>query len=120
MYSLLLAVPDSGGGGGGGGGSGNLLILLLPLLLIFLLMPLFNKKEKKRRARMKELKKHDKVVTTGGIYGTVVSLDEVSATIEVAKDVRIRIKRTSIFDNDTPQEAKAKAEQPARKAGARS
>jgi len=120
MQSLLLAVPDPGGGGGGGGGLGSPLLLLLPLLLIFLLMPLFNKKEKKRRARMQDLKKHDKVVTTGGIYASIVSLDEVSATIEIAKDVRIRVKRTSIFDRDMPQEAKASAEQPAKKAGARS
>ena len=122
MLSLLLALPpDVTGGGDGGGGSGgfNPLLFLLPVLVIFMLMPLFNKKEKRRRNRLSELKKHDKIVTTGGIFATVVSLDEAFATVEIAKDVRVRLKRSSIFDMETPPDAKAKAkaatEQPAGK-----
>jgi preprotein translocase subunit YajC len=112
MYELLLALPApdaAPGGGGGGGGMGGMMIMLLPLLILFVLMPLFNKKDKNRRKKLQTLQKHDKVVTTGGIYGTVTSLDEVSATVEIAKDVRIKIKRSSIYDIETPQEAKKAA-----------
>ena len=59
---------------------------------------LTQKKEKKRRARLKELKKHDRVVKSGGIFGTIVGLDEETVTLEVGKDVRFKLKRSSIFD----------------------
>ena len=72
------------------------------LLILFILMPLFNKKEKHRRKRLQEIKKHDKVVTSGGMYGTIVSLDDEAVTLEVAKDVRIKVKRTSVFDLQQP------------------
>ncbi|MHC4959646.1 MAG: preprotein translocase subunit YajC [Planctomycetota bacterium] len=112
MYELLLALPAPDAapdGGGGGGGMSGMMIMLLPLLILFVLMPLFNKKDKKRRKKVQTLKKHDKIVTTGGIYGTVTALDEVSATVEIAKDVRIKIKRSSIYDIESPQDAKKQA-----------
>jgi preprotein translocase subunit YajC len=83
---------------GGGGGFGPMMFPLLIVVLIFMLMPLFNKKERQRKQRMGELKKHDKIVTTGGIFGTIVAIDEQNVTIEVSKDVRIKVRRTSIYD----------------------
>ena len=99
---------------------GGIMIFLLPLLILFILMPLFNKKEKHRRKRLQDIKKHDKVVTSGGIYGTIMAMDDVSVTLEVAKDVRFRIKRSSIFDLETPQDTRQReAEQGARRGGAK-
>ena len=124
MYRLLLALPpDVPGpdGGSGGSGMGGLLIFLLPLLILFILMPLFNKKEKHRRQRLQGLKKHDRVVTSGGIYGTIMAMDDGSVTLEVAKDVRLRIKRSSVFDLETPQDTRQQqADQGARRAKAKS
>ncbi len=106
MHALILALPpDVTGpedGSGGGGGFGGIMIFLVPLLILFILMPLFNKKEKYRRKRLQAIKKHDKVVTSGGMYGTIISLDEEAVTIEDANDVRIKIKRTSVFDLQQP------------------
>ena len=83
---------------------------LLIVVMIFMLMPLFNKRERQRKARMSELKKHDKIVTTGGIFGTIVALDEQNLTIEVSKDVRIKIRRTSVYDLEGPEaDAKPKS-----------
>ena len=50
------------------------------------------------RKRVQELKKHDRVVTTGGIFGTLVNIDEATVTLEVGKDMRMKMKRSSIFD----------------------
>jgi len=60
--------------------NGNFWQLILPFLPI---IPLFyfvfimpqQQQEKKRRAMIDGLKKNDKVLTTGGIYGTVISVD---------------------------------------------
>ena len=112
LLLLLARLPDmpaEGGSGGDGGGGGSGFGGFLPFLLIFvvmmMLMPLFSKKERTRQKRLGDLKKHDKVVTSGGIYGTIVSMDETSVTLEVAKDVRMRFKRTSIYDLDRPEPA---------------
>jgi len=125
MHNLILALPAPDQGpaapdGGSGGGMNSILFFLLPILILFVLMPLFNKKEKHRRKRLGELKKHDRVVTSGGIYCTVISLDETTAVVEVAKDVRMKVKRSSIFDIERPQDAAKDSDRPARKAGAKS
>ncbi|MHC4932080.1 MAG: preprotein translocase subunit YajC [Planctomycetota bacterium] len=113
MRTLILALPQGDAppqGPSEPGGSPNMfLFLLLPLLILFVLMPLFNKKDRLRRQRIAGIKKHDRVVTSGGIYGTVTAMDDASLTLEVAKDVRIRVKRTSVFDIETPADAAKKA-----------
>jgi preprotein translocase subunit YajC len=94
----------------------SFLPFLLVLVVVMLLMPLFSRKERRRQKRLGDLKKHDRVVTSGGIYGTVVALEDVTATIEIAKDVRIRVKRSSLFDLEKPGDATDAA----KKTGARS
>ena len=106
MLAWLLAfppadnAPPAGGGGGESPGFGNpFMLIMLAVLVLFMFLPMLtHKKEKKRTARMKELKKHDRVVTTGGIFGTIVNIDEDTVTLEVAKEVRMKLKRSSIYD----------------------
>lgn len=103
MTPLLLAMPRPDEPPGGapeapGFGGNTMILLLVVMVLMMVLMPLFSKKERHRRKRLEGLKKHDRVVTSGGIFGTVVAMDEATVTLEVAKDVRLRVKRTSVFD----------------------
>jgi preprotein translocase subunit YajC len=44
------------------------------------------------------LKKGDKVITTGGIIGTVASIEDTEVLLEVDKDVKIRLMKTAIGD----------------------
>ncbi len=55
------------------------------------------KKQKELKNYRESLKKGDKVVTTGGIYGKVVELNEQIATIEIADKVRIKIDKSAIL-----------------------
>jgi preprotein translocase subunit YajC len=78
------------------------LLQFLPLVLIFvvfyfLLIRPQQKKAKEHRATLEALRRGDKVVTGGGIIGTVVrtdGADEVS--IEIAEGVRVRVVRSTI------------------------
>ena len=110
MQTTLLALPpqnpDPAPESTGGGGFTSFLPFLLVLVVVMLFMPLFSRKERRRQKRLTAVKKHDRVVTSGGIYGTVVALEDQTATLEIAKDVRIRIKRSSVFDLEKPGEAK--------------
>ncbi|MBF6463920.1 preprotein translocase subunit YajC [Nocardia beijingensis] len=67
--------------------------LLFPLLLVALLVPMFlgvrrQKREAEKVASMQDnLKVGDQVVTTSGLYGTVVELDDTTVDLEIAEDV---------------------------------
>jgi len=97
---------------------GSMWPFFLLILVVFMIMPLFNKRERQRRKRLGDLKKHDRVVTSGGIYGTIMSLDERFATLEIAKDVRIHVRRSSLFDIEKPGDEGTDAARP--KEGAKS
>ena len=103
-----------------GGAPGGLdLISLMPLLLIFvvfyfLLIRPQQKKMKQHRDMIGALKRGDRVVTGGGIIGTVVKLEEDNTLlVEIAKDVRVRVARSTISEllgKPQPAAAGAKAE----------
>jgi preprotein translocase subunit YajC len=82
------------------GGPGQMLSFL-PLVLIFvvfyfLLIRPQQKKAKQHQEMLGKLKKNDEVMTSGGIYGRVVTLADNVVTLEVAPNVRIRVNRPQI------------------------
>ncbi|APA99646.1 preprotein translocase subunit YajC [Nocardia seriolae] len=76
--------------------------LLLPLLLVALLIPMFLgvRRQKREMAKVTEmqdtLKVGDRVVTTSGLFGTVVELDDTSVDLEIAEEVVTTWLRQSI------------------------
>ncbi len=89
----------------GGSGGSDMLISMLPLVLIFvvfyfLLIRPQQQKMKAHRAMVAASKRGDKVLTAGGIYGTIVKVEEAEdvAVVEIAKDVRVRVARSTISD----------------------
>ena len=76
---------------------------LLPMLVIFgafyfLLIRPQQRKMKTHREMIGALKRGDKVLTGGGIIGTVVKVEDNELLVEVAKDVRVRVARGTITD----------------------
>ncbi|MFI6167101.1 preprotein translocase subunit YajC [Nocardia sp. NPDC051052] len=67
--------------------------LLFPLLLVALLVPMFLgvRRQKREAAKVTDmqdtLKAGDQVITTSGLYGTVVDLDDTTVDLEIAEDV---------------------------------
>ncbi|QLY29137.1 preprotein translocase subunit YajC [Nocardia huaxiensis] len=76
--------------------------LLLPLLLVALLIPMFLgvRRQKREMAKVTEmqdnLKVGDRVITTSGLYGTVVDTDDTSVDLEIAEDVVTTWSRAAI------------------------
>ena len=77
---------------------------MLPMLLImfaiiyFLLIRPQSKERKKQQAMLESLKKNDQVLTQGGIFGTIASIEKDTGVVslKVADNVRIKITRASI------------------------
>ena len=94
MITLLQAQ-----GAGQAGGSG--LTMLLMLALIFVVMWLFmirpqQKRQKELNNFRDNLKKGDKVVTVGGIYGTILEVNDNKVMLEIDKDVKIKVDKASL------------------------
>ncbi len=98
--------PGSGSGGGaahgptGGGGGGSWLqTLMLPAIFLFvwffMLRPM-RQQQKEQETLQKGLSKGDRVVTNGGMIGTVHEVFEKEIVIELADKVRVRFTRDSV------------------------
>ena len=72
------------------------LILIVAVFYLFMIRPQM-KKQKELKTYRASLKKGDKVVTTGGIYGKVVEINEQFASVEIADKVRIKIGKSAIL-----------------------
>ena len=65
-------------------------------IFYFLVIAPANKQRKKTEAMLSALKKGDQVVTSGGIYGTIQSVDVETVILKIADNVKIKISRASI------------------------
>jgi len=79
-----------------GAGVGNLLVLALPLALLAFLFLSQRKRGRQVQEFQSALKVGDEVVLTSGIYGTIVALDEVVVTLEIAPGVQVRVDRRAV------------------------
>lgn len=82
---------------------------LLPFLIVlaifyFLIILPAQRQRKRQREMLSALKSGDKVVTSGGIYGTIVGLRGEVVQLRIADQVRIEVSRSAIAGHQ-PQEA---------------
>jgi preprotein translocase subunit YajC len=69
--------------------------LVLAIFYFVILMPM-KKRQQKVQAFLAALKVGERVVTSGGIYGTITRLNDQSVQVQIANNVRIEIARTAI------------------------
>ncbi|MBM4144976.1 MAG: preprotein translocase subunit YajC [Nitrospira sp.] len=96
FIDIAYAMGPAPQGGAGEGGAGSLLGSLLPLILIFvifyfLLIRPQQKKAKDHKNMIDNLKKGDKIITSGGIYGVIEAVGSNTITLKVGENVRIKI-----------------------------
>ena len=104
MLFLMLLFPDvanamgtTGAEGGGGGGS-SMLIMLVAIFAIFyfLMIRPESKRRKERQAMIDSLKRGDKVVTIGGLYGDVQDVHDDRIVIRIAEGVKVEVAKSSV------------------------
>lgn len=82
-------------------GEPSLLSSILPLVLMlgvfyFLLIRPQQKKVSEHKKMVTALRRGDKIVTSGGVYGTVAKVDEDAIQVDIAKDTRIKLDKNSV------------------------
>ena len=84
------------GGQASGGIAGFLPIIILFVIFYFLLIRPQQKKAKEHREMISDLKKGTRIITSGGIYGTIISIDDSTIGLEIAEKVKIKITRGNV------------------------
>lgn len=96
-----------------GGFSGIIMIvLLLVVFWLFMIRPQ-QKRQKEIRKFREGLSKGDKIVTAGGIYGTIVDVREKTFVVDIANNVKITIDKGSVYPSaeEATQDAQQNGQQ---------
>lgn len=83
------------------GGSAAAIANFLPIVAIglvfyFLVIAPANKQRKKQQEMLSTLKKGDRVLTSGGIYGTIQGVEPDAVYLKIAENVRVKVARSAI------------------------
>ena len=104
--SLLQAAPA--------GIAANPLVQMVPYILMFvifyfvLLAPM-RKQQKKQKELLSALKKGDRVVTSGGIHGTIAQVEDQIVWLKIADTVKIKVNRSAIAGATAEPDSKESA-----------
>ena len=98
MNTLFIVLHATGAGQG--------LLGLWPMLLIIVVMWFFMirpqmKRQKELKTFRDSLKKGDKIVTTGGIYGKVVEINDFTILMEVEGGVKLKVDKSAVIKDMT-------------------
>jgi len=91
-------------------------LVLIAVFYVFMYRPQ-KKQEKERNAFLSSLKKGDHVITAGGIYGTIRSIRDNTAMLEIAPKVVITIDKASVMRSADAAAEEKPAEKPEKKSG---
>ena len=94
LFALLQAAPAAQPQGGGWS-MWIMLALIFVVMWFFMIRPQ-RKQQKEMENFRNSLKNGDKVVTIGGIYGTIAEVKDNYVLLEVDKDVKIRVNKQAI------------------------
>jgi len=72
-----------------------MMIVVMGIFYVLLILPQ-QRRQKQHRAMLAALKTGDKVITNGGIYGTVAGIDEDTVIVRIADQVKIKMLRSAI------------------------
>ena len=100
---LLLAQPT------GTAGQTNPLVTFLPLILVFVVFYFFMirpqmKKQKDLNTYRTSLKRGDKIITTGGIYGRVHEVKDNYVMVDVGGDIKLKIDKNALLKDPSVED----------------
>jgi preprotein translocase subunit YajC len=97
MTGIAFAADAATGAAGMAGGFTSFIpLILIFVVFYFLLIRPQQKQAKQHQQFLSELKKGSKVVTKGGIHGLITAINDNIITLEIAKDINIKVSRDAI------------------------
>lgn len=93
---IFLAMAPQGGNGGGSLVSTLIMFGAIFAIFYFMIIRPQQKRAKEREQLLSNIQKGDKIVTSGGIHGTIVGLEEKTCLVQVSDNVKMKIERSAI------------------------
>jgi preprotein translocase subunit YajC len=96
--NMAYAMGAGGEAGAAGGFSAFVPIILMFVIFYFLLIRPQQKKTKEHREMISNLKKGDRIVTSGGLHGRITGIKETEGVlvVEIADKVRVKVARGNV------------------------
>ena len=95
MAAVALLTFWQAPSGGGGLVTFLPLIVIMVIFYVMLILPA-QRRQKKTNEMLAALKNGDKVLTSGGIYGTIVGLEGEAVQLRIAEQVKVKVARSAI------------------------
>lgn len=107
MIQPIIAMAQPGGDPGSSLVTTLIMFGAIFFIFYFMIIRPQQKREKSRQAMLEAMKKGDKVVTTGGIHGTIAGIDDKSVLLQIADNVKVKVERSAISvilkESESPQ-----------------
>lgn len=97
LSTNIIAMSQSAEGQGGGFASMIPFVLIIAIIYFLMIRPQ-SKKAKQHAQMLAELKKGDRVVTIGGVYGSIVQVKEKTFIIKISANTDIEVLKSSIAE----------------------
>ena len=105
LYLILLQAEGAAQQPQGNSWSFWIMMILIFVVFYFFMIRPQTKKQKELQKQREGMKKGDKVVTAGGIYGEIKEVQDTTFIITIAKDVTIKVSKDSVFADASDAEA---------------
>lgn len=97
MIETLIAMAPANGQGGGASLVSTLIMFgAIFFIFYFMIIRPQQKRAKEREKMLNALEKGDKVITTGGIYGTIAGIEEKTVLLQISDNVKIKLDKSAI------------------------
>ena len=107
MLNLIFLQAAEGAAQQGSQWSFWIMMILIFVVFYFFMIRPQTKKQKELQKQRESMKKGDKVVTAGGIYGEIKEVQDAAFIITIAKDVTIKVSKDSVFADASDAAASA-------------
>jgi len=110
MLNLILLQAETAAEGQQNQWSFWIMMILIFVVFYFFMIRPQTKRQKELQKQRESMKKGDKVVTAGGIYGEIKEVQDTAFIITIAKDVTIKVSKESVYADaaDAQQQAEQK------------
>ena len=96
IETILFLMQPQQGDSGSGITSTLVMFGLIFLIFYFMIVRPQQKRQKERQKMLDAIKKGDKIITAGGMHGTVIGVEDKTVLVQIADNVKVKVDRGSV------------------------
>ena len=94
--TFLAFMAPQGGDGGGSMISTFVMFAAIIAIFYFMIIRPQSKRQKERQKMLEAMKKGDKVVTSGGIHGKIIAMEDKTVLLEISDNVKVKVEKSAV------------------------